>query len=54
MVPAFLILTIASAKPPKTPAKIAGLEVKRIINEPTAACVGLRPRHSAKEEKIAV
>ena len=29
----------ASAKPPKMPGKIAGLEVERIINEPTAAAL---------------
>ena len=40
-------------KPPKTPGKIAGLEVLRIINEPTAASLayGLDKK---KDEKIAV
>ena len=28
-----------SARPPRTPARIAGLDVKRIINEPTAAAL---------------
>jgi molecular chaperone DnaK len=43
----------ASARPPRTPASIAGLEVLRIINEPTAASLayGLDKK---KDEKIAV
>ncbi len=42
-----------SVKQPRTPGKIAGLEVKRIINEPTAAALayGLE---SKKDEKIVV
>ena len=42
-----------SARRPKTPGKIAGLEVKRIINEPTAAALayGLDKK---KDETIAV
>ena len=32
-------LTMPSARPPRMPARIAGLEVKRIINEPTAAAL---------------
>ena len=45
--------TTASARPPRTPGKIAGLEVLRIINEPTAAALayGLDKK---KDEKIAV
>jgi molecular chaperone DnaK (HSP70) len=35
---------ICSDKRHATPAKIAGLEVERIINEPTAGCVGIRLR----------
>src|SRR4029079_11750263 len=43
----------AQRKPPKEPAKTAGLEVERIINEPTAASLayGLDKK---KEEKIVV
>ena len=39
--------TTPSARPPRTPGKIAGLEVKRIINEPTAAALayGLDKEH---------
>ena len=42
-----------SARPPRTPASIAGLNVLRIINEPTAAALayGLDKK---KDEKIAV
>ena len=42
-----------SARPPRTPGKIAGLDVQRIINEPTAAALayGLDKK---KEEKVAV
>ena len=45
--------TTRSARPPRTPGKIAGLEVLRIINEPTAAALayGLDKKN---DEKIAV
>ncbi len=46
-------LTTASAKRPRTPGKIAGLDVKRIINEPTAAALAYG-FNKKKDEKIAV
>ena len=38
----------------KDAGKIAGLDVKRIINEPTAAALGLRHGQEARRRKIAV
>ncbi len=48
-----LLQRLASARPPRTPARIAGLEVLRIINEPTASALayGLDKK---VDQKIAV
>jgi molecular chaperone DnaK len=45
----------ASARPPRTPGRIAGLDVKRIINEPTAAALAFGlDKHGKGDRKIAV
>ena len=43
-----------SVRPPKTLAKLAGLEVKRIINEPTAAALAYGLDKVNKDQKILV
>jgi len=43
-----------SARQRKKPGQIAGLDVKRIINEPTAAALALRLDKKNKDMKIAV
>ena len=43
-----------SARPPRTPGKIAGLEVKRIINEPTAAALAYGLEQEGRSSSIAV
>jgi len=49
-----LTSTTASAMPPRLPARSPASNVRRIINEPTAARPRLRPRQARSDEKIAV
>ena len=46
--------TTASARPPRTPGRIAGLDVLRIINEPTAAALAYGfGKHGEREDRRA-
>ena len=49
-----LLQRFASARQPRTPASIAGLDVKRIINEPTAAALAYGLDKEGGDRKIAV